>query len=208
MISDGNVSEKSLSLAAGRRGSRGRSILAALFYFLIMRGWESVALPRMIAVIERGIAAGLHSGAQFYVSRDGVIVASGAVGEARPGVAMMGENILIWYSAGKPLTAIAIAKLNEAGLVGLDEAVAKYIPEFGVKGKEAISVRNLLTHTGGIRWANFQPGMGWEEILGRICDAPLEPRWEIGRTAGYHAADELVRFGGDCESGGSRGAGV
>ena len=48
--------------------------------------------------------------------------------------------------AGTP----AIMILIERGQVKLDEPVATYIPEFTGGGKEAITVRNLLTHTSGL----------------------------------------------------------
>src|SRR4051812_24251421 len=46
------------------------------------------SLPRTRAIIEAGIAAGLHIGAQLYVSRDGRPLADLAFGQARPGVPM------------------------------------------------------------------------------------------------------------------------
>ncbi len=52
-------------------------------------------------------------------------------------------------------TAPAILKLIEAGKLDLDTAVTSYIPEFVGEGKEAITLRHLLTHTSGLR-----PGLG------------------------------------------------
>lgn len=52
-------------------------------------------------------------------------------------------------------TAPAILKLIETGKLQLDAAVTNYIPEFVGEGKEAITVRHLLTHTSGLR-----PGLG------------------------------------------------
>ena len=52
-------------------------------------------------------------------------------------------------------TAPAILKLIEAGKIDLDAAVTNYLPEFVGGQKEAITVRNLLTHTSGLR-----PGLG------------------------------------------------
>ena len=48
--------------------------------------------------------------------------------------------------AGTP----AMMKLIEEGKVKLDERVQTYIPEFKGEGKEAITVRELLTHTSGL----------------------------------------------------------
>ena len=45
----------------------------------------------------------------------------------------------------------AIMLLVERGQVDLDATVQTYIPEFKGDGKEAITVRQLLTHTSGLR---------------------------------------------------------
>src|SRR5215204_2767015 len=45
----------------------------------------------------------------------------------------------------------AVMLLIERGRVQLDERVQTYIPEFGGGGKEAITVRQLMTHTSGLR---------------------------------------------------------
>lgn len=48
------------------------------------------------------------------------------------------------------VTATAVMQLWEQGKVGLDDPVATYLPEFGVNGKEKVTVRELLTHTSGL----------------------------------------------------------
>ncbi|MGA2583076.1 MAG: serine hydrolase domain-containing protein [Tepidisphaeraceae bacterium] len=143
-------------------------------------------LRRTREVIETRQTAGLHTGAQLYISRDGRAVADLAFGEARPGVPMRSDTIMLWLSSGKPLTAVALAKLWEAGRLDLDDPVAKFIPEFAAAGKEAITIRHLLTHTAGIRWADFSNSDDWDQIIAKICAARPEPRWIFGRTAGYH----------------------
>ena len=145
-------------------------------------------LPRTLAIVREGIVQGLHLGAQLYVSRNRRIVADIAVGEARPGEAMTADHLMLWLSAVKPVSAVAIAQLWERDKLDLDDRVARFIPEFGMKGKEPITIRHVLTHTGGFRAG--VPNWGcesWEQTIAMICEAPLEPGWTIGRTAGYHA---------------------
>jgi len=67
-------------------------------------------------------------------------------------------------------TTPAIMRLIEQGKVGLDDRVVKFIPEFGTLGKEVITVRQLLTHTSGLR-----------------PDISLKPDWN-----GYDAAIRLA----------------
>ncbi len=138
-------------------------------------------------LLSAGIHDGLHLGAQACVMRDGVVVADIAVGQAALGVPMRPETLMLWMSAGKPITAMALAQLEEAGKINLDQPVPHWLPEFAQNGKEAITLRHLLTHTGGFRSARFKyPQDSWEQVICAICAAPLEPNWVIGESAGYH----------------------
>jgi CubicO group peptidase (beta-lactamase class C family) len=135
------------------------------------------------------MADGLHIGAQLYVSLGGIAVADEAFGEARPGVRMRVDTLMPWLSSGKPMTAIAIGQLWERGKLDVNDAVARFIPEFAANGKEKITLRHLLTHTGGIRGTQTGwPEGTWEQIIGSICRMRVEPGWVIGQKAGYHAA--------------------
>jgi CubicO group peptidase (beta-lactamase class C family) len=144
-------------------------------------------LPGAQAVIEAGIQQGLHIGAQVFVSVSGQPVADLAVGESRPGVAMMPDTLMLWMSASKPVAAVAVLQLEEQGRLELRDAVAAHIPEFAAGGKEEITVQHLLTHTGGFRMAEVGgPGDSWDEIIARICRTKLERGWVPGEKAGYH----------------------
>jgi CubicO group peptidase (beta-lactamase class C family) len=145
------------------------------------------ALPRAVALIDGGMQVGLHIGAQVYVTMGRQIVASFGRGEARPGIPMTAETLMLWMSSGKPVAAAAIMQLRERGLVELDAPVASYLPEFAANGKEAITLRHLLTHTGGFRFVDIGwPEASWDEILARICNSRPERDWVAGEKAGYH----------------------
>ena len=47
-------------------------------------------------------------------------------------------------------TSVAIMQLYEAGKLILDAPVAKYLPEFAANGKQAVTIRELLTHYSGL----------------------------------------------------------
>jgi CubicO group peptidase (beta-lactamase class C family) len=142
--------------------------------------------PQTAKAIDSGLDAGLHIGTQLYISVNAEPVADVALGMAGNGIEMTGETVMPWLSAGKPLAAVAAAILRESGKLDWADPVAKFIPEFGRLGKEPVTIEQLLTHTGGFRWADFSFTMPWDEIIGRICAAPLEPRWIPGKTAWYH----------------------
>ncbi|HEX4054927.1 MAG TPA: serine hydrolase domain-containing protein [Tepidisphaeraceae bacterium] len=140
--------------------------------------------PKTAAAIDAGRSQNLHLGAQLYISRHGQTLADAAFGQSRPGVDMTPNSIPLWLSAGKPFAAVAIAQFWEAGQLDLDDPVVRFIPEFAARGKQAVTIRHLLTHTAGLRWVEWSPS--WQEMISRICNAPLEPRWIPGQTAGYH----------------------
>ena len=166
----------------------------------LVRGEGADRLPRTLAALEAGRREGLHLGSQLYVSLGFEPVADLGVGEARPGEALTPDHLVVWLSSTKPVTAVAVAQLWEQGLLELDDPVAEHLPEFAQGGKEGVTVRHLLTHTGGIRTLRVGwPAAEWDEIIATICARKLEPNWVPGEKAGYHQSaswfilGELVR---------------
>ena len=158
-------------------------------------------LSRTVKVIEQGMKDGLHIGAQVYVSRGGETVADFGLGESRSGVPMDADTMMLWWSSTKPAAAVAIGQLWEQGKVDIEAPVIDYIPEFGAHGKDAVTVRHVLTHTGGFRFADGREAFrkSWDEVIAKICDAKLEDGWVPGQKAGYHPSSgwfilgEIVR---------------
>lgn len=144
-------------------------------------------LPRSCAVIDSGIRVGLHAGAQVYAALDGRVAADFGRGEARAGIPMTADTIMLWLSASKPVSAAAALQLVERGKLALDEPVATLIPEFVQHGKEGITLSHLLVHTGGFRWVNLDPlQTSWLETIAQLCAAKPERGWIPGQKAGYH----------------------
>jgi len=69
-------------------------------------------------------------------------------------------------------TTPSVMRLIQYGQVRLDEPVAHYIPDFGMNGKDAVTVRQLLTHYSGLR-----------------PDIDLNPPW-VGRDSAFRLAHE------------------
>jgi uncharacterized protein YbbC (DUF1343 family)/CubicO group peptidase (beta-lactamase class C family) len=69
-------------------------------------------------------------------------------------------------------TTPSVMRLVQYGQVRLDEPVEHYIPDFGMNGKDAVTVRQLLTHYSGLR-----------------PDIDLNPYW-VGRDAAFRLAHE------------------
>lgn len=155
-----------------------------------------MSLPKTLQVLTDGIAQGLHKGAQLYVSLAGEVMADAAVGEARPGQPMTTDTLMLWLSSTKPTTAVALAVLWERGELTWDDPIARFIPEFAQGGKERVTLRHALTHTGGFRVLDTGfPRLTWEETIARIAASRIEPRWEPGEKAGYHLASSWFILG-------------
>jgi CubicO group peptidase (beta-lactamase class C family) len=145
------------------------------------------SIPKALAVVEQSKVEGLHIGAQGFVSLRGEVVADFAVGEARQGVAMTTDTVMLWLSCSKPLAAVALGQLWEQGKLQPDDPVAVHIPEFEANGKEAVTLRHLLTHTGGLpSIPTGWPSASWDESITRVCTCELEPDWPPGRRAAYN----------------------
>lgn len=92
------------------------------------------------------------------------------------------DTIFDMASLTKPLTtATAIMQLYQQGKIGLNDPVAKYLPEFGANGKQDITIRHLLTHYSGLPpdLPLDEPWEGTEEGFRRaFAIAPIRPPGE------------------------------
>ncbi|MHC4878361.1 MAG: serine hydrolase domain-containing protein [Planctomycetota bacterium] len=153
-------------------------------------------LPRTTATIRSGFARGLQTGVQLFVSQHGDVVVDDVVVDREADVTLTRDALMPLLSAAKPLTVVAVLQLVERGRLDLDAPVADVIPEFAAAGKEAITTRYLLTHTGGFRDVDTGwPHADWEETLHRVFSTPLEDDWVIGESAGYHVASSWFVLG-------------
>jgi CubicO group peptidase (beta-lactamase class C family) len=144
-------------------------------------------LSPVIDALERQRQAGLHDGVQIYVSHQGKALVDTAIGESIPGRALRPDDVMLWYSSGKPVTTVAVLQLWERGAIGLDDPIGRYIPGWGA-GKERVTLRHVLTHTGGFTMVGrdepFDKDLSYAEVIERIAAHPVE--WEPGTKGGYH----------------------
>jgi CubicO group peptidase (beta-lactamase class C family) len=110
-----------------------------------------------------GAAKPLYAGAVTLLGHDGKIVTRTATGmalkyadgsgtelPADQQIPMRNDTIFDMASVSKLFTSIVVLQLVEKGKVDLDTPIATYVPEFAQNGKEAITVRQALTHTTGL----------------------------------------------------------
>lgn len=112
------------------------------------------ALAAIDDAVEEGIRQKKLPGAVVLVARQGKIVHLKAYGDAEvlpDRVPMTVDRVFDLASLTKPLaTGLAVTRLIEEGKLSLDDPVAKHWPEFAAEGKEAITIRHLATHQGGL----------------------------------------------------------
>lgn len=105
------------------------------------------------------------------------------------------------WSTTKGITAIALALLVDRGLIDYAAPVARFWPEFAAKGKEKITVSQLLSHQGGLPGFEeptpLEDFFDFDTVAARL--AAQAPMWEPGTKNSYHAmtygflAGELIR---------------
>lgn len=100
------------------------------------------------------------------------------------------DSLLVPWSVTKSILGFSIALLIERGQLDLDARVAGYWPEFAAKGKQHVTVRQVLSHQAGLPQA--QPRLTVDELLdahqGAQRLADTRPFWAPGAAYGYHAA--------------------
>jgi len=158
--------------------------------------------PELDAIVEKAIAADEIPGAVLLVSHRGRVIHRKAYGwravlPARE--PMTPETIFDLASLTKVVaTTSAVAKLLEEGKIRLNDPVARYIPEFGANGKDQVTLRQLLTHTSGLRpfprmtgeWAGPEPLL--RQIYGDALLFPPGARF-LYSDSGFIVLGELVR---------------
>jgi CubicO group peptidase (beta-lactamase class C family) len=133
----------------------------------------------------------LEIGASFAAMYRGRMVADMWAGYADSGRTRPWEQdtIVPVASTTKMMLMIGALIVIERGLLDLDTPVARYWPEFAQGGKEAVTVRDALTHQAGV--PGFEVPLtsaevcDWTAATGRIA---AEPLWFGGeRRICYHA---------------------
>ena len=117
-------------------------------------------------------------------------------------IAMARDTIFDLASLTKPIaTATSMLLLASEGLIDLDDPVAKVLPAFGERGKDAVTIRHLLTHTSGLKpWRPFHEALlererkKGERLLGTPAakEAVLE---RIYRSTLVHEPGEAAVYG-------------
>ncbi len=165
-------------------------------------GMRADVLQRIGPAVEAAIEAKEIPGAVVLVARRGKVAYWKAFGNraVEPGIEpMTTDTIFDMASMTKVMaTAPSMVLLVEKGTVRLDDRVKRYLPKFVGGGKDAITVRQLMTHYSGLR-PDFDLSKPWEGY-----DAALEELWKettqgdpgkdfVYSDLNYIALGEIVR---------------
>lgn len=154
--------------------------------------------------------AGRFPGGQLAVRRHGRLILDVAVGVDRgPGAAgqpaprsVTTKTLFPCFSAGKAVLAVAIAMLEERGLLRAEDRIVEHVPDFAATDdavKRKITILDVLTHRGGILMHDFCERMedwtDWSTVQAALRDArptlkrgtlayhPLEYGWLLAEVA-------------------------
>ena len=169
-------------------------------------GVDARALDAVLAAFRAQQRQHRFPGGQIVIRRRGRLLLDATVGLARgfrPGEAaavVTPTTRFPVFSSGKPLVAMAIALLDERGLLDVHAPIAHVFPEFGARGKERITTVDVLTHRGGILMPEFsrrpRDWADWNKVVDAIC--ATRPTYARG-TLAYHPLEygwvlaEIVR---------------
>ena len=166
-------------------------------------GTIAPGFERVREVLERQIAEGEHVGAAVAAYHKGAPVVDlwGGLADEAGGRPWRQDSISVVFSTTKGLAATCLHMLVERGKLSYDDPVCKHWPQFAKNGKEAITVRHVLTHQAGIpqqpEGLDHDQMLDWETMVHAVED--LTPLWKPGAMSGYHPYNigwivgELVR---------------
>lgn len=154
-----------------------------------MTGGNQLTHPLIEAALEEALAT-TEVGIQVAAYVDGELLVDAFGGIADPGTGRPVDSGTLFFpfSVTKAVTATALHIQAERGHIDYDAPIATYWPEFAAHGKDAITVRNVLTHQSGVPWMpdGVTPELqaDWDWMIRGF--ERMTPEYEIGTNC-YHA---------------------
>lgn len=129
-------------------------------------------------------------GAGFAATRDGEVIVDiwGGWADRAQTRAWTKDTIVPVYSTSKGVSALVIALLHDQGALDYNAPVASLWPEFGVHGKDKLTIAQAMAHQAGVPGFlhPIDPDL-WLDVPGCTeAIAALEPLWPPGSASGYH----------------------
>lgn len=130
-----------------------------------LQTWLETELSRLSDTHEvPGVSVALSSGGHSVEATCGVL-------NTRTRIAVTPDSLFQIQSITKIFTTALVMQLVDEGLVQLDQPIGTYLPEFRTTdpaASEKVTVRHLLTHTGGFEGDLWQPTTSGPDALDRF----------------------------------------
>ncbi|MFA6290650.1 MAG: serine hydrolase domain-containing protein [Victivallales bacterium] len=146
---------------------------------------------RLEHMFEKLVDGGYELGIQGAVYLEGELVADVCVGRvsSKSNSKVASDTLFPVCSTGKGIVSTIVHILAERGIIDYGKPVAEYWPEFGVNGKDVITVRQALSHQAGIpqvpEFRSFDEACDFDSACARVAE--LTPQWKPGSTMQYHS---------------------
>jgi CubicO group peptidase (beta-lactamase class C family) len=124
-----------------------------------------------------------------YVAGEKVVDLWGGVRKRSTREPWQEDTMVLVHSATKGLSAMTLALAHSRGWLDYEAPVCRYWPEFAQRGKERITIRQLLAHQAGL-FAFDEPvdkAVFADPDRLAIVLARQRPAWEPGSRTAYHA---------------------
>jgi CubicO group peptidase (beta-lactamase class C family) len=153
------------------------STIARLSHSRLSKG---ETMGRLLTAIEGDVKRKPYDGAVTIVGVGGKVVFEQATGFAdrAAGAPMRVDSVFPVFSISKALNAVLVLQRVERGEASLNTFVSEIIPAFAARGKQRVTIGQLLCHSGGLP-ASF-PAVPADKIgdldavTAAVCDAGLE----------------------------------
>src|SRR5437870_5479943 len=146
---------------------------------------------RVQRAIEEMVESGAEQGLQVAAYQHGEQIIAAVTGLADPktGRAVTPETPFYCYSVCKAAASTLVHMLAERRALTYDTPVAEVWPEFAARGKDGVTIRQVLNHTAGVPGipltTTIEDLYNWDKMCSAIAGAELW--WKPGTKIGYHA---------------------
>ncbi len=156
------------------------------------QGMSAEALEELAGVVRGFVEADLAIGAEMLVVKNRRTVFHDSFGwrDRDDEVPLGRDSIYNIRSMTKPFTGAAIQILADRGKLSLDDAAAEYIPGFDNDDAREITIRQLLSHHGGLPVSILSGlGGGYDDLLAMANEVGKRgPQFEPGSKLWYSDA--------------------
>ena len=151
----------------------------------VSRGFEAVREAFADNFDQRGELGGACCA---YLHGEKVVDLWGGIRNEQTGEPWERDTMVIVYSATKGLAAMTLALAHSRGWLDYEAPVSAYWPEFAQRGKERVTVRQLLAHQAGLYALDEPLDRALVADLDRLAGvlARQKPAWEPGTRQAYH----------------------